>query len=215
MIHPLKLTSALLGYPEPEFVDEVKSLDPGEIGPVRNRSRDLLSGFMDWFTTLPVRELQANYVQTFDFVKQRSLHLTYHQHGDSRQRGLALLKIKTVYRESGFNVTDVELPDYLPLMLEFAAMTPGDEGRDLLDTHRAGIELIRDSLNRQDSPYGGLLDVVCEDLPSLNSRQIKRIRKLAEEGPPTELVGLEPFAPPEVMPNGPGEVALPLVGGRG
>ena len=60
-----------------------------------------------------------------------------------------------------------------------------------------------------------LFDVIREELPGLSKRQIARIRRLAENGPPTEEVGLEPFAPPEVMPTKDGDLPLPMVGGRG
>ena len=74
------------------------------------------------------RRAPPHYVDAFDFSKQCSLHLTYHVHGDRRQRGLAMLKLKQAYRAAGFEPPGDELPDYLPLMLEFAALAPDDAG---------------------------------------------------------------------------------------
>jgi nitrate reductase delta subunit len=186
------------------------------VGPLPRRSglSRTLATFLDWHRSQSVHDMQRLYAETFDFNRRCSLHLTYHINGDSRQRGLALLKIKTAYREAGFEFGDDELPDYLPVMLEFAAMAPEPLGRELLERHRPSIELIRGSLQTHDSPWAGLFDLIREDLPSLSKRQIARIRRLAEDGPPSEEVGLEPFAPPEVMPTGADEIALPLIGGR-
>lgn len=213
-VHPLKLASVLLQYPTPATREAVAELDPAEIAPSRGRQAQQLASFLDWYRVQPLDELQRTYVETFDFAKQRSLHLTYHLHGDSRQRGLALLKLKQAYADEGLDAEAGELPDFLPLMLEFCALAPGPGGRDLLDRHRPAIELIRDSLHRERSPFAALLDIVVDGLPGLTGRQVARIRRLAAEGPPTEEVGLEPFAPPEVMPVPGGPPAQPMIGGR-
>jgi nitrate reductase delta subunit len=108
-----------------------------------------------------------------------------------------------------------ELPDYLPVMLEFAALAPDRAGRELLGEHRVAIELIRRSLRDEGSPWAPLLEVVARSVPGLSRSQLARLRRLAAEGPPTEEVGLEPYAPPEVMPQPGGPPAEPLVGGLG
>ncbi len=152
------------------------------------------------------------YVDAFDFSKQCSLHLTYHVHGDRRQRGLAMLELKQAYRAAGFEAPGDELPDYLPLMLEFAALAPGDAGAELLEEHRVAIELVRAGLERDQSPFAPVLECVVCGMGRLGSQKLARIRRLAADGPPSEQVGLEPFAPPEVMPTEAGEQALPMVG---
>jgi nitrate reductase delta subunit len=213
-IHPLKLASVLLQYPAPAVREAVAELDPAEIAPLRGGQARCFASFLGWYRDRPVAELQRAYVEAFDFAKQRSLHLTYHLHGDSRQRGLALLKLKEAYAAAGLQGDAAELPDFLPLMLEFCALAPEPAGRELLDRHRPAIELIRDSLHRERSPFGELLDAVVDGLPGLTGRQLARIKRLATEGPPSEQVGLEPFAPPEVMPMPGGPPAQPLVGGH-
>ena len=213
-IHPLRVVSVLTQYPDQAAVDAAGRLDPAEVGPLKPKPRKSLGRFLDWYRGHSVAELQGEYVDTFDFDRQRSLHMTYHIHGDSRQRGLALLQIKSAYREAGFEVSDSELPDFLPVMLEFAALAEPPHGRDLLERHRPSIELIRESLRAGENPWAGLFDLIRDGLPSLSSRQVARIRRLAENGPPSEEVGLEPFAPPEVMPTEDGQVPLPMVGGR-
>lgn len=208
-VHPLKLVSLLLQYPSAEHQAELRA----EPAPLAGREARDLEGFLDWYRSAPLAGLQRSYVEAFDFSKRQSLHLTYHVHGDSRKRGVALLRLKQAYAAAGFEVAPQELPDYLPLMCEFAALAPGDAGRELLAEQRVAIELVRASLRDQDSRWAVLLDVVADSLPGLSRRQLARVRRLAADGPPTEEVGLEPFAPPEVMPeDGGGAAAQPLVG---
>lgn len=205
-VHPLKLASLLLQYPTAEFQRALRTeQDPAGAG------RELRE-FLAWYREAPLAELQRAYVEGFDFSKRTSLHLTFHEHGDSRGRGLALLRLKQAYGAAGLEVTDRELPDFLPLLCEFAALA-GDRGRELLSSQRVGIELVRAALREEGSPWAAVLELVASELPGLSRRQLARVRRLAAEGPPSERVGLEPFAPPEVMPpeNDP-EAARPLVG---
>jgi nitrate reductase delta subunit len=211
-VDPLKLTSLLLQYPDDQLREAAAAAGEVEIGPGRDRSQRLRT-FCVWYASRPAGELQRLYVDAFDFTKQCSLHLTYHVHGDRRQRGVAMVQLKEAYRETGFEPPGNELPDYLPLMLEFAALAPDGVGLDLLEKNRVSIELIRAGLKHEDSPFAPLLDVVVAGLGRLSSRNLSRIRRLAAEGPPSEEVGLEPFAPPEVMPTDGPEPARPMVGG--
>ena len=137
-------------------------------------------------------ERQEDYVRTFDFDRRATLHLTYHTFGDRRQRGLELVKLKRRYANAGLELDAAELPDYLPVMLEFAALEP-EAGEALLNEHRPALELIRARLHDRQSPYATILDALVEALPRATRAQLTRARRVAEEGPPTELVGLEPF----------------------
>ncbi|HVM58300.1 MAG TPA: hypothetical protein VMT74_12605, partial [Gaiellaceae bacterium] len=86
-----------------------------------------------------------------------------------------------------------ELPDYLPVLLEYASLEPED-GEALLNELRVPLELVRARLHEKDGPYAELLDRVVGALPRRTRAQAEAARRLAEEGPPAELVGLEPFA---------------------
>ena len=145
----------------------------------------------------PLSDLRRAYVETFDFDRRCGLHLTYHTHGDRRQRGLELVRLKRRYAEAGLPFAGDELPDYLPLMLEFASLRP-EEGRELLASFRAPLELVRAALHDRGSLHAGVLDALCDSLPQPTARQLAEARRLAEEGPPAELVGLEPFGAPEL-----------------
>ena len=182
---PWQLLSVVLQYPE----DEV---EPSESGDVR------LPGFLAWQRETPPAEQQQTYVQTFDFDMRASLYLTYHTHGDRRQRGLELVRLKRRYAEAGLPLTGDELPDYLPVLLEFAALAPV-EGEALLNELRAPLELIRSRLHQTGSPYAEVVDAVVAALPRPTRAQLEAARRIASEGPPAELVGLEPY--PTAVPS--------------
>jgi nitrate reductase delta subunit len=152
-----------------------------------------------WMATEPLT-LAQHYVETFDLQKRSSLYLSFYLYGDKRQRGRALLRLKHLYAAAGFVLEQGELPDYLPVMLEFAAFAPSNYGQFILGEHRPALEALRVALHDLDSPYAHLLDAICQSLPALTLPDREAIRRLIAEGPPTEQVGLEPFAPPEIMP---------------
>jgi nitrate reductase delta subunit len=192
---PYKLLSVLLRYPDERLVaglDEVSAAAAG---------RPALERFAAYLADGTQLELAAAYVETFDLQRHSSLYLTYYLHGDTRKRGMALLRLKRLYAAAGLELASGELPDYLPLMLEFAALAPDGAGETLLREHRPGLELLRRGLHDAGSPYADVLDALCDGLPRLNAIERERIRSLAAAGPPSEQVGLEPFAPPEVMPG--------------
>ena len=87
-------------------------------------------------------------------------------------------------------------------MLEFAASAPGGRGAIVLREHRPALELLRGALEDRETPYADVVAAVCSTLGEPSAADRARAIKLAAAGPPSELVGLEPFAPPEVMPVG-------------
>ena len=191
-----KLLSVLLGYPDEALVEALPELRKAAAELTRGEQR-ALEPLLDGLAETPLAELRRAYVETFDFDRRCGLHLTYHTHGDRRQRGLELVRLKRRYAEAGLPFEGSELPDYLPVMLEFASLRPED-GRELLASFRAPLELVRAALHDRDSAHAGVLDALCEALPQPTARQLAEARRLAEEGPPAELVGLEPFGAPEL-----------------
>jgi nitrate reductase molybdenum cofactor assembly chaperone NarJ/NarW len=198
---PWALMSFALRYPDPAVVDardamaDAMAALPG--GPVR----EALERFLDGWTGDPTT-LAARYVETFDLRRRASMHLTYYAHGDTRERGMALLRLKRLYMVAGFPLESSELPDHLTIMLAFAALTPPSQGEALLIEHRPAIELLRLSLHDSGSPYAHVLDALAACLPALSVTERGEVARLAREGPPEEAVGLEPYGPPEAMPTG-------------
>jgi nitrate reductase delta subunit len=198
---PWALLSFVLRYPDPgvaaareEIAGEVSALPDG---PVRAALERFVTGWTGSETALAAR-----YVQTFDLRRRASLHLTYYAHGDTRERGMALLRLKKLYRAAGLPMDSDELPDHLPVMLAFAALAPPEQGEALLAEHRPAIELLRLSLHDLESPYAHALDAIAAGLPALTVTERGEVARLAREGPPDEAVGLEPYGPPEAMPTG-------------
>ncbi|HVS99695.1 MAG TPA: nitrate reductase molybdenum cofactor assembly chaperone, partial [Solirubrobacterales bacterium] len=146
--------------------------------------------------------LAAHYVETIDLNKRSGLYLTFYSDGDKRERGSALVRLKRLYRAAGLPLEGTtELPDYLPVMLEFAATAPDGRGEIVLRESRASLELVRLALRDLGSPYADLLDATCAALGEASAAERALAGRLAAGGPPQELVGLEPFAPPEAAPS--------------
>jgi nitrate reductase molybdenum cofactor assembly chaperone NarJ/NarW len=198
---PWALLSYLLRYPDaefaaagPELAAEIAELPPGPV-------REALEQFMAAWTAEET-ELAARYVQTFDLRRRATLELSYYAHGDTRERGMALLRLKKLYRAAGLPMESPELPDHLTVMLAFAALAPRGHGEALLIEHHPALELLRLSLHDLHSPYAHVLDAVTAPMPALTVSERAEVARLAHDGPPEEAVGLEPYGPPEAMPSG-------------
>jgi nitrate reductase delta subunit len=192
---PYALLSYLLRYPEDGLSAAGAEIGALADGPVRAALERFLAEAGDG-------DPRARYVETFDMRRRVTLHLTYYEHGDTRRRGVAMLWLKRIYREAGLPLADGELPDHLAVMLAFAALAPEGCGEAVLAEHRPALELLRLALHDAGSPYRHVLDALVADLPPLGVEDRADVARLAAEGPPAESVGLEPFAPPEVMPAG-------------
>ncbi len=202
---PYALLALLLQYPDPEILEarqDIAAACRTMHGALRRDER--LDAFVFWWVATPPYALQSTYVDTFDLGRRCALHLTYPLLGDRRERGMALLRLKHRYATRGFTLSGTELPDYLPLMLEYAAADP--DGEALLAEHRVPLELLRAALRDIASPYAAAIEVLCGLLGELTEEERTQVGRIAAEGPPMETVGLEPFAPPDVMPAMHGEV---------
>ena len=198
---PYKLLSLLLQYPEERLIDARPELAQAIAELPRSAERRSVEKFWAHFAAATPTQLQQQYVETFDLQRRSSLYLTFYSEGDTRKRGQALIRLKRLYAMAGLQMEGRELPDYLPVMLEFAELSPDGAGRRLLAEHRTGLELLRIHLTELEIPYRHLLDAICSGLPRLDAADLDAIGRLLKLGPPAEQVGLEPFAPPEVVPR--------------
>ena len=135
--------------------------------------------------------LAAEYVQLFDFRRRCCLHLTYYTCGDTRRRGEALVLFSAAYKAAGLEILDGELPDYLPAVLDLAALD--DDGWRLLRENRVGLDLLAKALDTEKSAYRHAIEAVRAMLPPPQPGDIAAAIRLAQSGPPVEQVGLEPF----------------------
>ncbi|MBQ1090301.1 nitrate reductase molybdenum cofactor assembly chaperone [Streptomyces sp. B93] len=198
----LRLMSLLLQYPDdslaaarPVLTATVEALPPSE-------AATELGEFVRYFVDQETDELERHYVEMFDLRRKSSLYLTYYLHGDTRRRGMALLTLAQRYRATGWDVDGGELPDHLPVVLEYAALAGPRAGEAPLRQHRRGIELIHRALTDADSPYRHVLAALVTLLPPPTEADLNAVAELAAQGPPNEDVGLDPygadglFAPP-------------------
>ncbi|SEG98851.1 nitrate reductase delta subunit [Nonomuraea solani] len=170
----------LLAYPDERFWRRLPLIEEA--------AQPHFGGFLTRATELGPGELAAHYVDTFDLNRRCCLYLTYYADGDTRRRGESLAALKSRYRAAGWEPMEDELPDFLPVLLEFAALDPS--GADLLSDHRAGLELLLAALTERDSPYADVVGTLCATLPPITAAQRTRAARLAAAGPPAESVGV-------------------------
>ena len=187
-----QVASLLLGYPDDELLER-RPLLRRAVGGLPESAGTPLSRVLDHLDATPLRDLESDYVATFDHRKRCCLYLSYYAYGDTRKRGMALLRFKQAYEAAGLVLDDGELPDHLAVVLEFAATGDLAQGRRLLLEHRAGLELLRLALTESGSPWAGVLEAVSATLPPLTGRNEAAVARLIAEGPPEEEVGLAPY----------------------
>jgi nitrate reductase delta subunit len=183
--------SYLLAYPDQALVDRVPLLRAA----LAEQRVTSLDGFLDHVERTPLAVLERQYVEVFDLSRRHALYLSYWTDGDTRRRGEVLGTFKAAYRASGFLVdTSGELPDYLPMVLEYAAVADPVGGEALLREYRPSLELLRIGLEEDATPYATVVAAVCATLPGASPKDRAAVQALVG-GPPTESVGLEPYDP--------------------
>lgn len=155
MTRTFKALSALLTYPTEEMqaalpelaaaIDQ-EALVPAAFG----RQLDLLLSEM---AIGDLYDLQERYVLLFDRTRSLSLHLFEHVHGESRDRGQAMIDLKTVYENGGLEIDATELPDFVPLFLEFLSTRPRPEAYDLLAQPAHVFAAMAERLRKRQSAY--------------------------------------------------------------
>ena len=183
--------SLLLSYPDEQLLERLEVL----------RGALEEAGFLaDFAPTLahlanqPLVDSQAFHVAEFDTSRRHALHLSYWTDGDTRRRGEVLAGIKQVYRDSGLLVDlGGELPDHLPLVLEFAALGDPQCGFELLTRYRPSLELLRMQLEKDDLPQAGIVRAVCATLPGKAPTTRAEVQAMVDAAMPQETVGLPSF----------------------
>ncbi|GAA3988037.1 nitrate reductase molybdenum cofactor assembly chaperone [Streptomyces marokkonensis] len=189
----LRLLSLLSQYPDGELVAErarLASVVAALPGPWATCE---LGAFVGWFGAQEADALARHYVEMFVLRRKSSLYLTYYLHGDARRRGMALLTLARSYRAAGWDADGGELPDRLPVVLEFAALAGPGAGEAPLRRHRRALELIHGAPTEAEFPYRHLLSTLLTLLPPATEADRAAVAKLAAEGPPDEEVGLDPY----------------------
>lgn len=160
----LKAIALLMDYPGPEVQRHAGEL----IGVIEAEARldaatrEALTALVRAVRDTDLLELQAEYVALFDRSRALSLHLFEHVHGESRDRGEAMVRLHELYREQGLAVSAKELPDYVPLLLEFCSRLPADEIQGWLEEMGHLLQLLQARLEERDSAYQWLFKALLE-----------------------------------------------------
>jgi nitrate reductase molybdenum cofactor assembly chaperone NarJ/NarW len=157
-----RVLSRLLTYPQADLLDhmqEMKNVISDEGLLKKGRQKDLFA-FMDALAQSDLMAAQESYVELFDRGRAHCLHLFEHVHGESRFRGKAMIDLSMRYREKGLQIDARELPDYLPLFLEFISICDSDEARELLSQATPVIATIGEKLKRRGSDYYSVMAAI-------------------------------------------------------
>jgi nitrate reductase delta subunit len=202
----LKVLSALLTYPSDDLIaagPELKAalakealLPPEHLAAVQSLIDDIVG--RDLF------DAQERYILLFDRTRSLSLHLFEHVHGESRERGQAMVDLIKLYEDGGYTPTARELPDFLPLFLEYAAIRTPAEAIDLIGQPGHVLAALKERLAKRGSPYAAVFAaLVALSNSKLDEAALAALR--AESDPePDDLEALDAAWEEEEVTFGPG-----------
>ncbi|MFD3190977.1 nitrate reductase molybdenum cofactor assembly chaperone [Sedimentitalea sp. HM32M-2] len=158
MDRSIKALSLILSYPTRELQAAMPEIGGVLASDTRltAAARRALRPLVDDLTSLDIYELQERFVMLFDRSRTLSLNLFEHVHGESRDRGGAMVSLLETYRDGGFEPATSELPDHLPVLLEYLSTRPFDEVQDILADAAHIFEALNARLARRESPYGAV-----------------------------------------------------------
>ncbi len=189
----LKVLSALLCYPTSELIEALPELQEvidsdQDLG---GASKAALQRLIADLLQTELIGLQQRYVELFDRGRALSLHLFEHVHGESRDRGQAMVDLLHLYESHGFALDVRELPDYLPLLLEFLSLIPAEDAADQLRDASPVLALLGARLVERQSAYRAVFDAL-GDLVGRSPDEVVTIRAaVAAEGPDDTLVRMD------------------------
>lgn len=160
----LRVLAALLAYPDHEmrgYLGEMRAILLGEHALSAERGQEIDALIDSLLTTDPL-EAEAGYVELFDRGRATSLHLFEHVHGDSRDRGPAMIDLAQTYEKAGLYLAEGELPDYLPAVLEFVSTQPATEAQAFLGEMSHIFNGLFNALQERASPYASVLGALLE-----------------------------------------------------
>jgi nitrate reductase delta subunit len=201
-----KVLSALLSYPTQGLIDAAPEfpaiLDAEQVVPAACRGPlDLL---IEEIAVGESYDLQERYGLLFDRSKTLALHLFEHVHGESRDRGQAMVDLKTVYEKAGLFIADNELPDYLPLFLEFLSTRSLADARELLGQTTHILAALAERLERRKSGYKAVFDALVAISATAPSRQVVDEMLKSADPDPMDLEALDVAWEEEEVRFGPG-----------
>lgn len=199
----LKAFSALLNYPSRELVaaiPEIRSVlaeeavvDPAALEPLLR----MLEG-------ADLYDAQERYVMLFDRTRSLSLHLFEHVHGESRDRGQAMVDLKSVYEAAGFTIEGTELPDFVPLFLEYCSLLPAQEARVVLADPAHVMTVLGERLRKRETPYAVVFEALVALAATKPAPEVFEAIVPETEQDPDDLAALDAAWEEEEVRFGPG-----------
>jgi len=177
--YSLRALALLLGYPNAALRDQLPALMDAldQEGAVPTERRAELRSLAAELSRGDPLEVEAQYVETFDRGRATSLHLFEHVHGDSRDRGPAMVDLAQTYDQAGLQLSPDELPDHLCVVLEFASTQPPAVARDFLGEMAHILTSIFSALLKRNSPYAAAVAAVLE----LSGQRVQAVSFAADE----------------------------------
>jgi nitrate reductase delta subunit len=193
-VHPgavtLRVLAALLGYPDARLRGDLPEMTAalGGDGALKASRRAEIDALAAWLAGADPLDAETAYVETFDRGRATSLHLFEHVHGDSRDRGPAMIDLAKTYEQAGLYLAPGELPDYLPVVLEFVSTQPPREAKAFLGEIAHLINGIFGALLERGSRYASVMGALLD----LAGEQARAVAPAPE--PPLDESWLEPAA---------------------
>jgi nitrate reductase delta subunit len=156
-IHPLRLLSALLQYPDHDFLSQIEMIETEVDDMPSKEMKKCMDDFLRYLKAHSPIHLQEGYTAAFDMNPSTTLNLTYHLYGDNEKRADMLARLQQRYQDAGYERTTGELPDYLPMMLEFLSVCPDSDNMQLIWECLGGLEDVVGRLQKAAPPYAALL----------------------------------------------------------
>lgn len=185
MMLTLRALAALLGYPSAELkenIAELRRVIDGETA-LSAKDRAHLDPLLTRFEGDELLDLQSVYSELFDRSRSLSLHLFEHVHGDNRERGQAMIDLGQQYVESGFYLEGSELPDFIPVFLEYVSCLPIGESREMLGQPAHVFAALAERLDKREAPYAGIFHAL---VSLARTRVDAQARATVDENTPSE-----------------------------
>jgi len=193
MANALKIVSLLLSYPSAELLaakDELRAALAAD-RLTGDKQKALLAALIDDLGGRDLYDAEERYVLLFDRTRTLSLHLFEHVHGESRDRGQAMVDLAVMYEQQGFDICSHEMPDYLPLFLEYLSTQSAEEVHNLLGQTLHILSALRTRLQKKGSIYANAF-LVLEAIAGTRAdkRAVDELLELPEDDP-TDLKALD------------------------
>jgi nitrate reductase delta subunit len=210
MMRTFKILAALLSYPDEAIKQSAPAFKAvlADEGLIPERQQMRLGHLIDEIVSRDLYDLQERYVALFDRSTALSLHLFEHVHGEGRDRGQAMVDLQQVYADHGLMISAKELPDFLPMFLEFLSTLPRDEALTMLGEPRHVLEAIRDRLRKRKSIYASVFRALASIAGDNAAAQAGDI--LTADDDPDDLEALDRLWEEDPVVFGPGEQACPV-----